>query len=89
MDSEPDRCGIFPLAFGGWAAPACKWHDQAYIKGSSQQESLTREQIDKQFYLQLKELAERGRFKLGKLIMASVMYRVVRLFGGNWWEGER
>jgi hypothetical protein len=88
-DDEPIRCGICPITFGGWAAPACAWHDEAYIKGSWAQRNLSRYATDQHFLLQLLELAKRGRFQAGKRVQAYAMYHCVRLLGAPYWEGRQ
>lgn len=87
-DSEPDRCGICPFTFGGWALSACIWHDQAYEAGSWHQKNLSRKQVDDHFLEMLLELSKRGRFQAGKRAQSYIMYSWVRAFGSYWWEGR-
>jgi hypothetical protein len=87
-DSEPIRCGICPITFGGWALDACAWHDAAYTRGSWAQKNLTREATDLHFYNMLLELSKRGRCRAGKRVQAWLMYQTVRALGAPFWEGK-
>ena len=78
-------CGIFPLVFGGWAEPACKWHDAAYTKGSWAQEWMSRKRVDEHFLQLLLELSGSNPLKR---TTSYAMYAAVRAVGGMWWEGK-
>lgn len=84
----PNYCGIKPLLVGGWADKACKWHDEAYTKGSTQQRHVSREEVDLAFLNQLLEAAKGTRFEYLKILQAHTFYTIVRMFGGLWWEGK-
>jgi len=85
-DTRGDKCGIWPVQIGGWAKPACNWHDSAYTKNSWAQEFMSRKRVDEHFLAQLLELS--GGNPLKK--MASyAMFGIARALGGIWWEGKR
>lgn len=86
-DTEPNRCGICPFTFGGWAAPACVWHDEAYIKNSWHQQNMTRKEVDDYFLFLLLHLANQGSYRPLKKVQAYIMYKFVRSVGSFWWEG--
>ncbi len=84
----PNYCGIKPFLVGGWADKACKWHDEAYTKGSTQQRFVSREEVDKAFLNQLLNAANGAKYAPLRRLQAYTFYRIVRLFGGLWWEGK-
>jgi hypothetical protein len=87
-DKEPDRCGICPFTFGGWAVAACIWHDQAYTEGSWHQANMTRKEVDDYFLVLLLYEANQGSYRPLKKSQAYIMYGFVRAFGSYWWEGK-
>lgn len=88
-DTPGEGCGIFPLIFGGWAKPACDWHDDSYITGSWHQKNMRRQDVDKHFLRLLLVLSKRGRLQGAKHVASYTMYGIVRVIGAPWWEGRR
>jgi hypothetical protein len=89
MKDDPSvGCG-YGVTFRGWAAKACGIHDEAYLKGSDAQKWLSRKEVDDAFLRDLKKRAHKTKFPVAALAAAQVMYGVVRLFGGVFWEGKR
>ena len=70
--------------------PACAWHDQAYIKGSKEQEEMTRKETDKAFLGWMLDIA-RSAPKWSRWLgfRAYVFYGITRLVGGWYWEGRK
>lgn len=89
MKDDPNiGCG-YGVTFRGWAAKACGYHDEAYLKGSDAEKWLTRKEVDDALYRDLKNAARLSKWPNGALVMAGVMYGVVRLVGGLFWEGKK
>lgn len=84
----PNYCGIRPALLGGWADKACKWHDEAYTKGSTQQRHVSREEVDLAFLNQLLDMADGRKYATLRRLQAYTFYSIVRVFGGLWWEGK-
>ena len=87
MKDDPNiGCGIWPFFLKGSSfQDACRWHDEAYTKGSLIQERMTREETDKWFLMQMKNIAGKS-FK--KRLLARTFYVLARTFGGPFWEQE-
>lgn len=78
--------GLFSTDFSDPMTPACVWHDKAYLKGSVEQESLSRKQVDKIFYDKMKDIAGENPLKQ---LQANIYYKLVRAFGWLFWEGKK
>lgn len=85
---EYDGCGIRPFATGR-EDPfylACQWHDKAYTLNSWAEDNVTRQITDLQFYRQMLTIAGNNwRLQL----RAWIFYRLARLAGSRYWEGDR
>lgn len=83
-----EGCGIRPFATGRKDPffDACSWHDSAYTKLSFQQRELSRKITDLQFYHQMLVIAG-DSWKLQA--RAWIFYRLARLFGARFWEGQK
>lgn len=87
-DDKHEGCGISPLATGKDDPffAACSWHDSAYSHHSWHEQHLRRKEVDRQFYLQMLEIAGGNIFLRAR---AWIYYRLARTFGARFWEGKR
>lgn len=74
-------CGLWPLTFGGWSRAACAKHDLAYEKMLKGNRDRTLKEVDDEFYYDLHDLAERGRYSALKHVAADVMYGIAHVYG--------
>lgn len=87
IDDPAVGCGISKI----WLTPpddvfatACAWHDAAYESGSPEQMLMTRKAVDQSF---LKKMLLVAGWNVLLQLRAYLFYRLVRLFGGKYWEG--
>jgi len=87
-DDQYCGCGLSWL----WALPenhiftmACQKHDDAYIKGSEEQKTKTRKEVDQQLLTEMLAVASSKKLK----ILAYFFYGVVRVVGGKFWEAKK
>lgn len=87
-DTEGEGCGIFPFITGKNDPfyDACAFHDSAYTQHSWHEQHLRRKEVDRQFYLQMLEIAGGNIFLRAR---AWIYYRLARTFGARFWEGKR
>ncbi len=88
-DDEPARCGVSRI----WATPAddffaeaCKLHDDAYIQGSIEQQTMTRKEVDREL---LHNMLVAARSSWALKVRAYLFYGLTRCLGGKLWEGKR
>lgn len=83
-----DGCGVRPFATDGKDPfyQACRWHDAAYTTLSWAERNLHRKTVDLQFYRQMLIIAGENA---GLRFRAWIYYRLARLFGAKFWEGEK
>lgn len=85
--AEPDRCGVGTFSTDDQDfVDACTWHDKAYLKDSWHQHKMSRLEVDRYFLRQMLRLAGRNPFKI---LRARFYYVCARMFGAQFWEGQK
>lgn len=87
-DDPYEGCGITPFTTGpnDVFASACSWHDKTYLNQSWHEKNLERRIVDLQFYHQMLLISGDNLILRAK---AWAYYRIARLFGARFWEGEK